>query len=147
MKNFEIMRMQTLKAERNAVSDDTESQRAAMARAKAWQDEESAKIFEGRSGPAPSESTLSSSRSWPESSMRMGTTTPQDVYARARSEAEQAANDEPPTMAELGLIEDVGGMQDSVMSFYAGKPFTEGRKAHNQYLVSRGKAPIPEGRK
>jgi hypothetical protein len=35
----------------------------------------------------------------------------------------------------------------SVMSFYAGKSFADGRAAHNRYRISQGLAPISEGKK
>jgi hypothetical protein len=147
--NFTRLRMNTLAAERNGMKDDTESQRRAMANAKKWQDDESAKIFSGRSGPAPSESTLASSRGWPRSSMT--TTTVDQLERQARIQAEAEVEDEDlPTMAELGIIEDMGGAKDaepSTLSFYAGKSYQEGRRAHNAYRASKGFAPIPEGSK
>jgi hypothetical protein len=145
----ERLRRNTLRLERNSMRDDTASQREGMARAKRWQDSEAEKIFNGASGPAPNEAILSSSGSWPRSSMSV--TSPEDVYARARSKAEEQEEqeDEAAGLRELGL-EPMGGAADAqprTMEFYAGRNFAEGRKLHNAYLVSRGQAPIPEGRK
>jgi hypothetical protein len=144
---FTTTLMGLLSDDRNAMKDDVESQRRAMANAKRWQDGESAKIFAGRSGPAPSEATLSSSYDWPKTSMT--TTSPSDVYARARSQAE-TEGDEPNALDEFDLEDRPSGAQDSeptIMSFYAGRAFSEGRKMHNAYLVSQGRRPIPEGRR
>lgn len=141
--NPNILRMGTLKASRSAVTDDLESQRRGMENAKKWQDDESAKIFSDRSGPAPSESILSSTYGWPQTSMTV--TTPEDVYARARAEAE-VPDEDVPDVHELGIF-DMGAKDaaPTMMSFYAGKSFIEGRKAHNAYLISKGLSPIAEG--
>ncbi len=64
-------------------------------------------------------------------------------------DAAPTEDDELPTLRELG-IGDAAGAQDpepAVMSWYAGKPFSEGRAAHNRYLISTGRAPIPAGRR
>jgi hypothetical protein len=50
------------------------------------------------------------------------------------------------TAEELGLV-GANDAEPTILSFYAGKSFAAGRAAHNQYLVSRGKPPIPTGKK
>ena len=145
--NLDRLRMQTLRASRSAVTDDIQSQREGMARAQKWQDSESEKIFAGKNGPGPSEATVSSSHGWPRSSMEI--TSPNDVYARARSQAENAG-DEPNALDEFDLEDRPSGAQDSeprLMSFYAGRSYSEGRKLHNAFLVSQGRSPLPEGRR
>lgn len=73
-----------------------------------------------------------------------------EVIASAIGDAAPAEdNDELPTLQELG-IGDAAGTQDSepaVSSWYCGRPFSEGRKAHNAWLVSHGRGPIPDGRR
>jgi hypothetical protein len=57
------------------------------------------------------------------------------------------ADDELPTLEELGIGDSARDAEPSVMSLYNGKPFVEGRAAHNAWLVSHGRGPIPHGRR
>ena len=54
--------------------------------------------------------------------------------------------DEPCTLQDLG-IEGAQDAQPRTVDFYAGRDFAEGRRAHNDHLISNGQAPIPKGRK
>jgi len=95
--------------------------------------------------PRSEDAFNSSANSWPKTTMT--TTSPTDVYQRARSQAEQP-DDEPNGLAELGL-EDFGGAADSArtMDFYNGRNFADGRALENQSRIARGLAPLPLGRR
>ncbi|HEY1810281.1 MAG TPA: hypothetical protein VGG42_17085, partial [Acidobacteriaceae bacterium] len=71
--------------------------------------------------------------------------------ARVREEDEEGQrwkkffDENPETGGNDGVAD--AATEPSVMSFYAGRNYSEGRTLLNQHLVSRGKAPIPEGRR
>lgn len=72
--------------------------------------------------------------------------TVEELEAKAKRAAEEVDVDD---LIDL-LPEDEDGAADaapSVMSFFNGVPYSEGRKAYNQYRTAHRLAPIPEGRK
>jgi hypothetical protein len=135
---FEQLRMQTLRASRSATTDvrlDTDSNLEDVRRAKAWQKELGEEIPSGTERvtfPGPHASGPVRELRW----------NPSDGIA---PEIDPTAN---LTDEDLDVV--FGAAKDaapSVLSFYAGQSFAEGRKRHNEYLVSRGLRPIPEGKK
>lgn len=95
MRNYEILRMETLSVERNSMKDDVRE----------------AKIF------------------------------------RADKVQERLS---PLQSVDVPSAEELRGAKDaepSVLSFYNGRTFSEGRKLHNAYLVANGRPPLSEGQK
>jgi hypothetical protein len=138
MENFATLRMGTLKAERNAVTDNVddggESQRVAARRAMEWQK----KLTEGL--PSGAERVM-----FPGGPHATG-----PVRELRWNPSDDAPLDIDPILTDEDLEAISGGAKDAeptVLSFYAGRPFSEGRKAHNQYRISRGLLPISEGKK
>jgi hypothetical protein len=131
--------MGLLSDDRNAMKDDVDdygqSQREGINRAKEWQRKLGEEIPTGTERvtfPGPHDTAPVRELNW----------NPSDGIA---PEIDPIANltDEDLDVV-FGAAKDA---QPSVMSFYAGKSFSEGRRLHNQHRVSQGLRPIPEGRK
>ena len=142
MRNYETLRMGTLSAERSAIHDNVddggESQRVAARAAMEWQ----RKLGEGLDVGAervmfpggPHSTGPVRELRWNPSDGTAPDIDPIENLTKADMEAvfgENATTDAAP----------------SVMSFYAGRDFAEGRKRHNEHRVSQGLRPIPEGKK
>ena len=92
--------------------------------------------------------------SWPSSSFRdsspIPTTSVDAVLAEAELREEEEDErwkkffEENPEASADGVADAAAG--PSVMSFFAGKSYDEGRRLYNEHLTSQGKAPLREGR-
>jgi hypothetical protein len=124
------LRMGTLSANRNAVADNVddggETQRTGTARAEAWQREARAEI-----PPAVTRPTFRSPGAGEK--IRELNWNPLDGLA--------PEIDPVVSLSDEDLEAVYGGVKDtepSVLSFFNGKPYSEGLKAYNEHLASKG---------
>jgi hypothetical protein len=138
MSDFAKLRMQTLRAERSATTDvhlDTESNLGDVRRAKEWQRKLGEEIPDGTERvtfPGPHSTGPVRELRW----------NPSDGIAPDIDPIDNLTDED--LHVVFGAAKDA---QPTVMSFYAGKSFSEGRRLHNQHRVSQGLRPIPEGKK
>lgn len=70
------------------------------------------------------------------------------VVPRGRAGSEIAIGDALSELNESAGCADAAPPQDSTsLSFYAGRPYHEGRKLYNAYLIAHGRPPLREGQK